>query len=96
MSTVGTNQPPCRTSNVASDFTGSWSRTYSGKTCQRWDSQTPHGHGYSAAHFIGENYLSSASNFCRDPNNSGRLWCFTTDPHTVSEPCDIPMCRTGN
>ena len=32
-------------------------------------------------------------NYCRDPDNFGYPWCFTTDPNKKRERCEIPDCR---
>ncbi|KAL4228600.1 hypothetical protein ACF0H5_011650 [Mactra antiquata] len=65
--------------------------TRSGKECQRWDSQTPHSHELIGGDFP-EATLSDAENYCRDPTASGYTWCYTTDPDTRWEPCDVSTC----
>ena len=33
------------------------------------------------------------NNYCRNPDNSaGGPWCYTTDPNTRWEYCDVPKC----
>uniref|UniRef100_K1QHT7 Plasminogen n=1 Tax=Magallana gigas TaxID=29159 RepID=K1QHT7_MAGGI len=56
--------------------------TYTGKTCQRWDSQTPHSHSYQ----------NNPENYCRNPSNHNGTWCYTTDPDSRWEDCDVPKC----
>ncbi|CAH1253107.1 PKD1L3 [Branchiostoma lanceolatum] len=66
--------------------------TETGKTCQRWDSQTPHGHDTTPT-----NYPSSGldENYCRNTGNRTGVWCYTTDPSTRWELCDVPVCRVS-
>ncbi|XP_066297394.1 uncharacterized protein [Branchiostoma lanceolatum] len=70
-------------------YRGTVSVTKTGKTCQRWDSQTPHEHQYTAA-----DYPSGGleQNYCRNPDGWVEVWCYTTDPDTRYEGCDIPAC----
>lgn len=57
--------------------------TISNRTCQRWDSDTPHGHNFNNL---------NAENYCRNPDNEPEPWCYTTDPNKRWEICDIPFC----
>ncbi|CAH1238988.1 LPA [Branchiostoma lanceolatum] len=70
-------------------YRGKVSETRTGKTCQRWDSQTPHRHSRTPA-----NYPSSGleQNYCRNPDSWSGVWCYTTDPGTRWELCDVPVC----
>ncbi|KAL4228598.1 hypothetical protein ACF0H5_011648 [Mactra antiquata] len=70
---------------------GTWNKTVSGRTCQRWDVQTPHSHNLTADMFE-EDRLKDVENFCRDPTSSGKLWCYTTDPKIAKERCGIGKC----
>jgi integrin beta 3 len=64
------------------EFRGALATTIFGRTCQKWTSVSPHSHGYhpdddpssSAATGTGDH------NYCRDPDGTGYLWCYTTDP----------------
>nr|XP_022312336.1 uncharacterized protein LOC111117491 isoform X1 [Crassostrea virginica]XP_022312337.1 uncharacterized protein LOC111117491 isoform X2 [Crassostrea virginica] len=67
------------------DYTGTVSHTKSGLPCQRWDSQTPHPHNY--------NHLYKDENYCRNTDNSQAPWCYTQDPETRWEACDVPHCE---
>ena len=66
---------------MVSDYDGTTSKTISGRTCQRWDSQTPHRHRHYS--------LADDENYCRDPNNAGAPWCYTTDADQPTEFCLI-------
>ncbi|XP_066271658.1 plasminogen-like [Branchiostoma lanceolatum] len=70
-------------------YRGTVSVTGTGKTCQRWDSQTPHAHDRTHA-----NYPSSGldHSYCRNPDGEHGVWCYTTDPNTVWEYCDVCAC----
>uniref|UniRef100_A0A3B3U0D1 Kringle domain-containing protein n=1 Tax=Poecilia latipinna TaxID=48699 RepID=A0A3B3U0D1_9TELE len=71
-------------------YRGKQAKTKSGKLCQRWDADTPHN-----PMFKPENYSLADldSNFCRNPDSKSQgPWCYTTDPDTVWEHCDIPSC----
>ena len=66
-------------------YTGYTNITETGRTCQRWGRQYPHTHGYG--------FLYTEENYCRNWNDEeDRPWCYTTDPDTRWELCDIPMC----
>ena len=83
----------CRDSEQGIDYIGNLATTRSGKTCQRWDSNFPHSPNSAIK---GENFpeksLAMAGNKCRDPENENYLWCYTTDPGTRWDKCDVPMC----
>ena len=75
---------------------GTLSTTVSGKTCQAWTSNSPH--ELHVDLLPDENYpdgsRAAAQNYCRNPDlaYSGGLWCYTTDPNTRWELCDVPLC----
>uniref|UniRef100_A0A3B4FR58 Kringle domain-containing protein n=1 Tax=Pundamilia nyererei TaxID=303518 RepID=A0A3B4FR58_9CICH len=72
------------------DHRGTKSITRSGKVCQRWN-QTTH-----MMYCIQQPSPSLESNFCRNPDElSDGPWCYTTDPNTRWEYCDISSC-TGS
>ncbi|XP_028996559.1 plasminogen isoform X2 [Betta splendens] len=70
-------------------YRGTVAVTESGKTCQSWSSQTPNKHNRTP-----ENYPCKGldSNYCRNPDNERRPWCYTTDPNTRWEYCSVPSC----
>ena len=75
-------------------YSGTTSVTDTGLTCQRWDSNSPHSHIYSATDFPDAN-LAAASNYCRNPDGEQWPWCFTTDSNIRWEYCKLPdnPCR---
>eukprot|EP00058_Branchiostoma_floridae_P013174 XP_002598662.1 hypothetical protein BRAFLDRAFT_67063 [Branchiostoma floridae] len=59
------------------------------RVCQRWDSQSPHNHPHTPqAH--PDSGLEE--NFCRNPDNKERPWCYTTDPTLRWKYCDVMEC----
>ena len=76
-------------------YTGQLSTTTSGKTCQRWDSVTPHAHSVIVQD-LPDVKIVDAANYCRNPNSTaGGPWCFTIDPGTEWEHCDVQPCAGG-
>uniref|UniRef100_A0A3Q2ZJN8 Kringle domain-containing protein n=1 Tax=Kryptolebias marmoratus TaxID=37003 RepID=A0A3Q2ZJN8_KRYMA len=71
-------------------YRGNFSTTWSGKTCQKWSAQMPYRHDFTP-----ENYPCGGleENYCRNPNNEMKPWCFTTDPKTPWEFCNVPICE---
>ncbi|XP_078694968.1 plasminogen-like isoform X2 [Branchiostoma floridae x Branchiostoma belcheri] len=79
----------CRVGDGAS-YRGTVSVTATGKTCQRWDSQTPHRHTMTPA-----KYPSLEQNYCRNPDGESGLWCYTTDPSVRWGYCNVPPCEAN-
>ncbi|VDI66199.1 plasminogen, partial [Mytilus galloprovincialis] len=78
----------CKRTDKGTEYRGAISVTDEGRTCQRWDSTTPHSP---------TNYAlvdTFKHNFCRNPTDSGkdRPWCYTIDPDKRWEYCTIPYC----
>uniref|UniRef100_A0A8C7JTR5 Plasminogen n=1 Tax=Oncorhynchus kisutch TaxID=8019 RepID=A0A8C7JTR5_ONCKI len=69
------------------DYRGKISTTENGYTCQRWDAQKPHNHGYSPSKYLEEDY-------CRNPDGDPKPWCFTTSPSKRWDFCSIPRCTS--
>jgi len=68
--------------------------TVSGKQCQHWSSDTPHvpNSDYTDNRFP-DGSRAAAENYCRNPDPNDPLpWCYTMDPDTRWEICDIPLC----
>ena len=64
--------------NWGNEYTGSVSKTRSGKTCQFWNSQLPHKHTQPEWNH----------NYCRNPtNDDGGNWCYTVESGTRWEYC---------
>ena len=65
------------------DYRGCQTKTTSGKTCQNWSMQSPHGHSQK----LGERGIRN-HNYCRNPDGEDKIWCYTTDPDKRWEYCD--------
>uniref|UniRef100_A0AAR2JRJ4 Hepatopoietin-A n=1 Tax=Pygocentrus nattereri TaxID=42514 RepID=A0AAR2JRJ4_PYGNA len=70
-------------------YRGPMDHTETGKECQRWDSQRPHKHKYQPHRHSGKGL---DDNYCRNPNNDVRPWCYTMDRNTRWEYCNISVC----
>ncbi|CAB9524868.1 Hepatocyte growth factor-like protein [Seminavis robusta] len=75
------------------DYRGNISITENGHTCQRWDSDSPHNHGY-----LGDERVDGLEeNYCRNPKAvSERAWCFTTNPNVRRDFCSVPYCQSAS
>ncbi|CAH1777804.1 unnamed protein product, partial [Owenia fusiformis] len=83
----------CKTTDKGETYMAYTNTTLSGKTCQRWDSQTPHSHDQTDASKFPDRTIFEASNYCRNPDGKQPgPWCFTTDNSTRWEFCNIPYC----
>uniref|UniRef100_A0A4W4FYS0 Kringle domain-containing protein n=1 Tax=Electrophorus electricus TaxID=8005 RepID=A0A4W4FYS0_ELEEL len=71
------------------NYRGKISTTEGGYTCQRWNSEKPHNHGYIPS-VIPDKHLEE--NYCRNPDGEPRPWCFTTSPSKRWDFCSIPRC----
>uniref|UniRef100_A0A8C8GR58 Plasmin n=1 Tax=Oncorhynchus tshawytscha TaxID=74940 RepID=A0A8C8GR58_ONCTS len=71
------------------NYRGKISTTENGYTCQHWNAQKPHNHGYIPSALL-EKYLEE--NYCRNPDGDPRPWCFTTSPSKRWDFCSIPRC----
>ncbi len=65
------------------DYRGCQTKTVSGKTCQRWTSQSPHTH----TKVLGEKGVGG-HNYCRNPDGTDTIWCYTTDAEKRWESCE--------
>ena len=85
----------CRLEKAGHDYTGTVNTTSSGRQCQAWSSNTPHvpSSWYTNASFP-DGSISAAENYCRNPCPACQdgVWCYTMDPATLAEICDVPAC----
>uniref|UniRef100_A0A8D3D1H7 Hepatocyte growth factor n=1 Tax=Scophthalmus maximus TaxID=52904 RepID=A0A8D3D1H7_SCOMX len=82
------SQVECMNCN-GEDYRGPMDHTESGKECQRWDLEEPHKHQHQPNRHPDKGL---DDNYCRNPDGRHRPWCFTTDPDTPWEYCDIKVC----
>ncbi|XP_058479494.1 hepatocyte growth factor a [Solea solea] len=75
------------------DYRGKVDHTESGKECQRWDSVRPHRHRFQPKKYRDKDLKD---NYCRNPDNRLRPWCFTMDPKTPWEYCNISVCESDS
>ncbi|XP_019633250.1 PREDICTED: uncharacterized protein LOC109476684 [Branchiostoma belcheri] len=77
----GKDRPWCYTNN-ATIMAGD-------RLCQRWDSQFPHSHPHTPqAHPD----AGLEENFCRNPDNKDRPWCYTRNGTETWGYCDVTEC----
>ncbi|XP_066275340.1 plasminogen-like [Branchiostoma lanceolatum] len=78
------------TNDNGGSYAGHANRTGYGRLmCQRWDSQSPHSHPHTPQ---AEPDAGLEENFCRNPDNKERPWCYTTDESRRWDYCDVPEC----
>ncbi|XP_035003919.1 hepatocyte growth factor a isoform X1 [Hippoglossus stenolepis] len=82
----------CMTCN-GEDYRGKMDHTESGKECQRWDSVRPHKHLFQPKKYRGKDLKD---NYCRNPDYRRRPWCYTMDPKTPWEYCNITVCESDS
>jgi len=65
-------------------YRGHQTETETGKTCQRWDTQSPHKHrqNMKTKPTAGLN-----ENYCRNPDGKDTIWCYTNDKTSNWEKC---------
>ena len=71
-------------------YRGCQNVTKSGKTCQKWTSQSPHNHGNTPE--TKPNKGLGDHNYCRNPHTRRphpNLWCYTTDRRKRWDNCYI-------
>ncbi|XP_023370408.1 apolipoprotein(a)-like [Otolemur garnettii] len=73
-------------------YRGTASTTVTGRKCQSWLSMTPHQHSRTPANYPKGGLVR---NYCRNPDDSGRPWCYTTDPSVRWEYCNLTQCSEG-
>ena len=74
-------------------YTGRKNVTTSGRSCIAWSSFSPPMVGTSNPEFP-DGSVTAAANYCRDPRNSGTLWCYTKDDemNVIAENCTVDLC----
>ena len=72
------------TKDDCSDYRGRQDKTKSGYTCQRWNIPNPVDPG-STNHKSGVG--PEDENFCRNPDSSDTMWCYTTSLDKTWEAC---------
>ena len=85
---------------LGKDYNGRTSSTKNGFSCQRWDSQSPHIHGYTFPHYFVDDTVEDAGWFCRNPGAEhwdgyeSWPWCYTVDTEQRWGFCDVesPLC----
>ena len=72
-------------------YTGTLTRTVSNRTCQRWDTNTPH---VTTTTYLAKLTADGRNpeNYCRNVGDWHTLWCYTTDPGKRWENCFVPLC----
>ncbi|XP_036104906.1 plasminogen [Molossus molossus] len=80
----------CKTGNGRS-YRGTVSKTKNGVACQKWSESSPHVPKFSPTSHPSEGL---EENYCRNPDDDRKgPWCYTTDPSTRFDYCDIPECE---
>lgn len=71
-------------------YRGKVSTTHIEKNCQGWNKDFPHPHGYHSPKY---NWAGIGThNHCRNPDKSGKPWCYTTNLFYRWDYCDIQQC----
>jgi len=78
--------PECYVLSNGNDYRGMQDHTFSGIPCQAWASQSPHTHTITA-NLYPDSGLDG--NYCRNPDNSNFVWCYTTDPNVRWQTCAL-------
>ncbi|NXQ94582.1 PLMN protein, partial [Sagittarius serpentarius] len=77
---------------IGKDYRGTEAKTWSGIPCQKWAEKTPHKPNYTP-----EKHPNAGldENYCRNPDgDESGPWCYTTDPATRFDYCNIPECES--
>jgi hypothetical protein len=71
-------------------YRGHQDRTVSGKRCQKWTEQAPHKHSNTPNSKPGKGL--GDHNYCRNPDGSDTIWCYTNDRNKKWEFCEPKKC----
>jgi hypothetical protein len=99
--TCGACPPECYTSADGSDYRGNVATTTSGKVCMSWsvetksDGVTGTWTGTFGTTGAVEKGIGDHS-YCRNPDGEPAPWCYTTDPSTRWEACDIGQSQSSD
>ncbi|XP_053238304.1 plasminogen [Podarcis raffonei] len=74
---------------TGTSYRGTMALTISGKKCQAWNAMTPHAHTKTPEALPNADLRK---NYCRNPDNDKAPWCYTTDPSTRWEFCNLQKC----
>jgi hypothetical protein len=81
-------------------ISGNISRTINNRTCQHWNTDTPHNRSESVLdpESFPDGSISDAANYCRNPGGiQTQPWCYITDPEVEWEFCDVGgKCRRSD
>ena len=84
----------CYNSTDAQQYRGHVAKGKDGTPCMAWSEQTPHKHTYAdPTLFPNDKSVVAANNYCRDPSNDGRPWCYTVQESQRWEWCNVPPCK---
>ena len=72
-------------------YTGNLNKTGSGRTCQKWTSQSPHSHSRTAGNY--PNRGIGNHNYCRNPDGENSIWCYTDNRGYRWERCNTNSAR---
>uniref|UniRef100_A0A8C3Y795 Kringle domain-containing protein n=1 Tax=Catharus ustulatus TaxID=91951 RepID=A0A8C3Y795_CATUS len=75
-------------------YRGTEAKTRKGVQCQKWADNVPHKPNYTP-----EKYPQAGleENYCRNPDGGEQgPWCYTTDPDTRFDYCNIPECEAAS
>jgi len=75
-------------------YAGRQTRTASGKKCALWSVANIKNNNHRAKNSMNypEANITDALNYCRNPDGDAMPWCYTTDPNTRWEFCNISKC----
>jgi len=82
------------------DYAGCQTHTESGRLCQKWVSQSPHKHNIVSRRNDADATIPVSEqhwdhNFCRNPTDAYKIWCYTTDSKKKWEYCR-PLANGGH
>nr|XP_014344832.1 PREDICTED: plasminogen-like isoform X1 [Latimeria chalumnae] len=75
--------------NNGADYRGTASETISGTKCQAWSSMRPHMHEKTPQKFPD---AGLTKNYCRNPDNDQKPWCYTMNPEMRWDYCNLRKC----